>query len=120
MGFGGFLGGVGVVGSKITFERFDRFSNFFHEKMRKDLGLNTSDDGHCAVAMEKVLCNIYEKLKKVFPFFMRHFYSMNNLGSIITQDCVKHCYGCYGMPHVALGYPEPPQSILQVLNFDCN
>jgi len=86
MGFGGFLGGVGVVGSKITFERFDRFEKFFHEKLRKNLRLHTSDDEHCAVAMEKVLCDVHGKIKIKIPFFIRHFYSISNLGNIITQN----------------------------------
>ena len=39
---------------------------------------------------------------------------INDFGNIITQDYSKHYYGCYGMPHVALGNPEPTQAILQV------
>ena len=86
MGPGGFSGGDGVVGSKITFERFDRFEKFFHEKLRKNIRLHTSDDEHCAVAMEKVLCDVHGKIKIKIPFFIRHFYSISNLGNIITQN----------------------------------
>ena len=86
--------------------------------MRKNIRLHTSDDEHCAVAMEKVLCDVHGKIKIKIPFFIRHFYSISNLGHIITQDCAKHVSGYYYVPQVALGYLKRTQLLFKVLNFD--
>jgi len=51
---------------------------------------------------------------------MRHFYGIHNLGNVITQDCAEHCYGCYGMPHVALGDLERAEMLFRVLYFEGN
>ena len=57
-------------------------------------------------AVQNFCAGFSRKVNKMFLFFVRHFYTFNNLGSIITQDYVKRSYGCYDMPHVALGYVE--------------
>ena len=71
-------------------------------------------------AVQNFCASFSRKVNKMFLFFVRHFYGINNVGNFITQDYVKRSYRCYGMPHVALGDLERAEMLFRVLYFEGN